>query len=944
MKLSFLVGRVLLGLTPVVTLSACMRHTAPVGEGLAAASNPAPVRLAPPSTALARPALGLASGPADDAVPVPAPVPAATAEDVAAAARKAEEILAANRRVLVDEYVTKARAAAANGDIDGARAWYGKAIEVDPSNAEANQAWKNLSADRASTVEDFTERSRREEVIKRDEAAAQVAGHVKRGRMHESSEAYAEAVKEYQSALAIVSWYADQSAFGVTSDSLGELIKSTKLKAARKVRSDTEAAQMSAQTQRQRDLAGERQERLGRIRAFFQEADLAFRRGEFVTAREYAKQVLKEDPQNPSATRLIEMSYDAEHNARADYNTRAFTEEYKRVFADIEAKILPQVRTIEFPDNWDEIAKRKPRSVGDADDATENESKQAILTALRAKRVKGLQFSEQNLDQVVTYLRTVTGLNFHITPKVRSTKFEEVKVTIPGLDDVTVEEVLNLITSQYDLRWEPRDGVVTIAMKDEVAGTLRLKYFDVRDLAVKIQNYRGTDIYLAPSNYTPPEPPELPEPQPIYPTEQLVDTIKQMVEPESWNAEGASLDLKGGTLIGRNTVEVLNEVQTLLDELRRNSGPLVSMEVRFITVEDNFLRDVGVDVRGLGDNAQGIGVAGLGANAPNDDLFFGTPANPQGVPLGVKPEPGSAGTSNDSGAFYNDGSDGAYRARVENLFDSVLGNSNTLLGTGGMALQHTFLDDTQVEVILRAVEKSERVQQITATKLTVYNTQRATVEVLNKVAYVADYDVEIAQAANIANPIIKNAIDGVVLDVKPVVSADRRFITLELRPTVATLVRPIPTFSTSLASGPVTASAPVVIQIPRLQKSSVRTTVTMPDGGTLLLGGLTFYEQVDATSEVPILGKIPILGFMFSRKGHYVNRKNLIVLISAQVEVLDEQEPKGDYTPPLRPDAMPLMELPEEESCELFAPPPVCAPPPPVCAPPPPVCAPRGRR
>lgn len=939
MKRSLLVGRVLLGVAPVVTLTACLRHTAPVEGGLAASSSSAAPTCLAPSSALPRPALGLASGPADDAAPAagpqqPAPAPLQTPEDVAAAQRKAEEILAANRRVLVDEYLAKARTALNNADVDGARAWYGKALEIDPTNADANQGWKNLSADRASDVRDYTDRSRREEVIKRDEAAAQVAGHMKRGRTAESGGAYGDAVKEYQSALAIVSWYADQSAFGVTSESLNELIKNTRLKAARDVREKNTAAASAAQKRRELDLAAERQERLGRIRAYFQEADLAFRRGEFAAAREYARAVLKEDPQNTSATRLIDMTWDAEHTAKLDYNNKTFAEEYKRVFEDIEEKVLPQVRTIEFPDNWDEISRRKPRSVGDADDATESESKQAILTALRAKRVKGLQFSEQNLDQVVTYLRTVTGLNFHITPKVRSTKFDEVKVTIPGLDDVTVEEVLNLITSQHELRWEPRDGVVTIAMKDEVAGTLRLKYFDVRDLAVKIQNYRGTDIYLAPSNYTPPEPPELPEPSPIYPTEQLVDTIKEMVAKESWAAEGASLELKGGTLIGRNTVEVLNEVQTLLDELRRNSGPLVSMEVRFITVEDNFLRDVGVDVRGLGDNAQGIGVAGLGANAPNDDLFFGTPANPQGVPLGVKPEPASAGTSNDSGAFYNDGSDGAYRARIENLFDSVLGNQNTLLGTGGMALQHTFLDDTQVEVILRAVQKSERVQQITATKLTVYNTQRATVEVLNKVAYVADYDVEIAQAANIANPIIKNAIDGVVLDVKPVVSADRRFITLELRPTVATLVRPIPTFSTSLASGPVTASAPVVIQIPKLQKSSVRTTVTMPDGGTLLLGGLTFYEQVDATSEVPILGKIPVLGFMFSRKGHYVNRKNLIVLISAQVEVLDEQEPKGDYTPPLRPEAtIPLMELPEEESCEMFTPPPA-----PACAPPPPAC------
>jgi hypothetical protein len=43
---------------------------------------------------------------------------------------------------------------------------------------------------------------------------------------------------------------------------------------------------------------------------------------------------------------------------------------------------------------------------------------------------------------------------------------------------------------------------------------------------------------------------------------------------------------------------------------------------------------------------------------------------------------------------------------------------------------------------------------------------RSVVEFLNKVSYVGDYDVEIAQAANIANPIVKHAVDGVVLDIR----------------------------------------------------------------------------------------------------------------------------------------------------------------------------------
>jgi type II secretory pathway component GspD/PulD (secretin) len=246
-----------------------------------------------------------------------------------------------------------------------------------------------------------------------------------------------------------------------------------------------------------------------------------------------------------------------------------------------------------------------------------------------------------------------------------------------------------------------------------------------------------------------------------------------------------------------------------------------------------------------------------------------------------------------------------------------------LTGSGGLSFQHTVLDDTQIEVILRAVEKSERIQQITAPTITVYNTQRANVSVLNQLSYVQDYDVEIAQASNIANPIIQTIQDGIVLDVRPVVSADRRFVTLELRPTVALLTRPIATFSTSLASGPITASAPVIIQIPELRVSRVRTTVTMPDGGTLLLGGLKFYEQITENSGVPFLSEIPVLSFLMSRKGNYVNKRNLLILITAEIVPLEELEPKsGVQVPPVPSGVLGPVGAVERE----FAPPPTETP------------------
>ena len=346
-------------------------------------------------------------------------------------------------------------------------------------------------------------------------------------------------------------------------------------------------------------------------------------------------------------------------------------------------------------------------------------------------------------------------------------------------------------------------------------------------------------------------------------------------------------------LVVTTTPEIHGQIGTFLSDLRRNTGLLVSLEVRFLTAEDRFLRDVGVDVRGLGDDTGGVGLTGLGTATNFDDSFAGSTANPSGSAAGTIPEPSSIGTARSPGAFFGDNSDGEYKGRVENLFDTILAfdergtatASASATGTrgansGGFTLQHTFIDDTQLEVILRAVEKSERIEQISAPRLTVYDTQRANVSVMRQNSYVQDFDVEIAQAAAIGDPIIQTIRDGIILDVRPIVSADRRFITMELRPTVADLVRPIPTFQTSLATVP-----PVTLQAPEIAISRVRTTVTMLGGGTLMLGGIKFFRDLYAESGVPILSKIPVVSFLFTRKAKTIQRRNLLISICADVVV-----------------------------------------------------------
>lgn len=143
----------------------------------------------------------------------------------------------------------------------------------------------------------------------------------------------------------------------------------------------------------------------------------------------------------------------------------------------------------------------------------------------------------------------------------------------------------------------------------------------------------------------------------------------------------------------------------------------------------------------------------------------------------------------------------------------------------------TYLDDTQQEVLLRAAEKSERIQSLTAPRITVYDRQRANVSMLSQVSYVKDYEVEVAQDRFIADPIVGIVQDGMTLDVRPVVSADRRYVALEVDVTWAHLRRPMKERKVVLHDG----AEPVTIQLPELDVGGAHANAMLPTGATILL-------------------------------------------------------------------------------------------------------------
>jgi general secretion pathway protein D len=67
------------------------------------------------------------------------------------------------------------------------------------------------------------------------------------------------------------------------------------------------------------------------------------------------------------------------------------------------------------------------------------------------------------------------------------------------------------------------------------------------------------------------------------------------------------------------------------------------------------------------------------------------------------------------------------------------------------------------------------------------------------------------------------------------------------------------------------------------RKRSIKTTVLVDDGGILVLGGLIQEEVTDSESKIPLLGDIPLIGFLFRNQSTTKTKANLMVFLRPSI-------------------------------------------------------------
>jgi type II secretory pathway component GspD/PulD (secretin) len=781
------------------------------------------------------------------------------------------------RQALVENYLRTAQSLRSNGDLTAAKMELLKAKELSPANDEVRTLLASVQAELGEPIGTITTYAQGQEQLRQigeERARTSVRTQLQKAEQQKTERNYAGAIEELRIAALAIELKTD-----LDWADLPQQVKAAQADAERLYdeQQRQSQAQLNAQAAEQlrREYAEAEARKRAQVDSLILESQAAFEARQFQRSQDLAQRALQVDPTSGIAYEMHNAAVKAARDSSNDGYWRDRALAIRRMMESAEELKIPQTDVLVMdPDTWERAQGRaaamKPTAAMEPMDA-------AVWEQVRTTEVGRLSYTEETGDylEVVKNLNLMTGVNIITTPEAREViSGESLKLVIELVSSMKLRDFLNHMTSRSaNLAWTVRNGVVVIGNKSQAAGTITNEIYPVKDLVFKQTSFLPPTIRDIPGEGTDDAPRtggEGEDPVPSLESADLTSLLQGATDPAYWTTEGVGMQVEeSGLLVVKASPEMQARVLSVLTDMRRFQTPIVTIDSKFLTISRNFLQELGLDFRGLGGSGSKGNVVSL------DDVTNGLVNNAsQGLDNGGTGDPAANPLA---GAFYNDGGDGDVRARTENYFTSDLGR--VLSPTGGLTAGWTLIGDTQLNMILRAVEKRQDSEVVNSQILSVVNKGRGHVAVINQTAYVRDFDVEVAQAAFIADPKVDVIQDGIVLDVQPIILNDRKYIILNLNPTVAELQRPIPTFTTSLAG----STLPVTVQLPNLTVTNFSTTVKVPDGGTVLLGGLRQVLTKERRAEIPLLSRLPLISFLFKQEGTADENRSLMVMVRAQI-------------------------------------------------------------
>jgi general secretion pathway protein D len=380
--------------------------------------------------------------------------------------------------------------------------------------------------------------------------------------------------------------------------------------------------------------------------------------------------------------------------------------------------------------------------------------------------------------------------------------------------------------------------------------------------------------------------------------EPLIDLIKTTIDPESWddtNGDGTIQSFVPNlSLIVSQTQEVQDEIQDLLQKLRELNDVQIVIEVRFITLRDNFFERIGIDFDfRINDTAD--------IPNPLPDVLE------ESVVVGREPVPEIFTPTADLDVAF-----------LQNSFASAVPNFGGFdVGTAanfGFAI----LSDIEVFFLIQASKGDNRSNIMQAPTVTMFNGQSASVTDGALRPFVTSVIPVVGDFAVAQQPVITLLPDGTSMNVQAVVSNDRKSVRMTLVPFFSQ-VQDVQTFTfdgtkktrretdsllEDLLDGiddtedeideedtiVETETSGVTIQLPTVGFTTINTVVSVPDGGTVLMGGIKRMKEGRSERGVPFLSNIPYINRLFKNVGIGRETENLMMMVTPRIIIQSEEE------------------------------------------------------
>jgi general secretion pathway protein D len=355
---------------------------------------------------------------------------------------------------------------------------------------------------------------------------------------------------------------------------------------------------------------------------------------------------------------------------------------------------------------------------------------------------------------------------------------------------------------------------------------------------------------------------------------------------------GSTLAFDGSQLIVTQTPRQLERIRNILRRYRESRQ--VEIEAKFMEVQQGALDEFGVQWSAGKKVTQHSGASRSDyatSNRSLGDAFTGNSSGARGAII----RPGTE-TLNPDGTLSTSGE---IDLPIVDNPPPIPGTNNVGLAANPLATITGILGEFDVNAVVRALSQKAGTELLSAPRLTVLSGNPATITVAQELRYPQSFgqvqsqvgtgnasgggSAGVAITAGTPQEFTTRNV-GVELKVTPTVEEDDRSISLDLNPKVTEFEGFVEYGGQSVAvSGGTTVTVPSGFFQPIFAVREVSTKVTIWDGATLVMGGLTREDVKKVSDKVPVLGSIPGLGRLFRSHGESTQKRNLLIFVTAHL-------------------------------------------------------------